>query len=107
MTNISNPRFFDQLNWIYRAAPGYLIFHLLSHLLTTTMMMMIVIMATTKAAGAAEISWVVAAKSPFMQFFLLICVLYSKSEMKFTQPVNQMYENHLCSSLELIFIFLI
>jgi len=36
------------------------------------MMMMIVLMATTKAAGAAEISWDVAAKFTFMHFFLLV-----------------------------------
>jgi len=35
------------------------------------MKIIIVIMATTKAAGAPEISWVVAAKSPFMHFLLL------------------------------------
>jgi len=41
------------------------------------MMIIIVIMATTKAAGAAEISWVVVAKSPFMHFFLMVlCFIF-------------------------------
>jgi len=48
-------------------------------------------MTTTKAAGAAEISGDVAAKSALMLFFLLLLCLYSISEMKNPQPVNHMY----------------
>ena len=74
-----------------------------SHLLL--MMMIIVIMATTKAAGAAELSRNVAAKSTLMPS-AWFRVLYSKSEMKITQLVNRMYKIHLCSSLDLSYILL-
>ena len=74
-----------------------------SHLLL--MMMIIVIMATTKAAGAAELSRNVAAKSTLMPS-AWFRVLYSKSEMKITQRVNRKYQNHLCSSLDLSYILL-
>jgi hypothetical protein len=43
------------------------------------MMIIIVKMATTKAAGAAEISRNVDAKSTFMHFFLLVFVFYIRS----------------------------
>ena len=69
------------------------------------LMIIIVIMATTKAAGAAEISRDVAAKSTLMPSSWFR-VLYSKSEMKITQLANRMYQIHLCSSLDLSYILL-
>jgi len=76
VTNISNPRFFYQLNRTDLATPGYWIFVPFSHLLKK-IMIIIVIMATTKAAGSAEICLNVNAKSKFMHFFLLVlCFIF-------------------------------
>ena len=81
-----------------------------SHLLMMMIIMimiMIVIMAATKAAGAAAISQDVAANSHLCTFPSWLFVLYSKSDMKLIQAFNRTYQNQLCSSLDLRFIFLI
>jgi len=42
-----------------------------------------------------------------MHLPLLVLWIYSKSDMRITQPVNSMYQDYLCSSLDLNYIFVI
>jgi uncharacterized membrane protein YhdT len=69
------------------------------------MMMIIVIMATTKQQEQQKSlgMWMLNPRLCTSSWF---CVLYSKSQMKITQPVSRMYQNHLCSSLDLGYVLL-
>jgi hypothetical protein len=69
------------------------------------MMKIIVIMATTRQQEQQN-SLGIWLLNPRLCSSSWFCVLYSKSEMKIAVIVNRMYQNNLCSSLELSYIFL-